>query len=169
MIARAGDCHRQTVNGMFYVTSLYRFSSDLGVQGTAVDTMSVQVVMNIPLILKRYGFKTYLGRAVRGSNAFSKDHKDCFSVRQPGMTLKKRVQRSLPDIACRTDSSHTRCALLYFLTCSLMTVKIFIPRRECGGESQMQGQRGDSEKCLEYQNSDPSTHMLGQTGRLACL
>lgn len=33
----------------------------------------------------------------------------------------------------------------------------------------MQGQRGDSEKCLEYRNSDPSTHMLGQTGGLACL
>lgn len=66
MIARAGDCHGQTVNGMFYVTSLYRFSSDLGVQGTAVDTMSVRVLMNIPLILKRYGLKTYLGRAVRG-------------------------------------------------------------------------------------------------------
>lgn len=33
----------------------------------------------------------------------------------------------------------------------------------------MQGQGGDSEKCLEYRNSDPSTHMLGQAGRLACL
>lgn len=73
---------------MFYVTYLYRFSSDLGVQGTAVDTMSVQVLMNIPLILKRHGFKTYLSHAVRGSGAFSKGHKDHFSMRQPEMITK---------------------------------------------------------------------------------
>jgi hypothetical protein len=67
---------------MFYVTYLSRFSSDLGVQGTAGDTMSVQVLMNIPLILKRCGFKTYLSHAVEGggSNTFYKSHKDCLSV-----------------------------------------------------------------------------------------
>lgn len=79
---------------MFYVTYLTRFSSDLGVQGTAGDTMSVQVLMNIPLILKRCGFKTYLSHAAKGegrSNIFDKGHEDCFSVKQPEMILKYKL------------------------------------------------------------------------------
>lgn len=116
---------------MFYVTYLSRFSSDLGVQDTAGNTMSVQVLMNIALILKRCEFKTYLSHAVEGegSNTFYKGHEDCFSVKEPEMILKYKVQISFPDIGCGT--AHTEsvpCSGSQFSTLSLIIVTNYVPR-----------------------------------------